>query len=337
MGPASRSSGRATCRREHGGAITTPRRSGTVEQTQRIRVTSEVSLEVASAGPDHAPPVVFVHGNGSNCRQFAPQFATLAERYRLIAPSLRGHGRSDTPSAPTLEGFTVARLAEDVLAVLDHLEVERAHLVGNSLGGLVGFELATTRPGRLTTLTTFGTTAQLRSSAPLVWTVRATVAALGTNLTGRMAGRSATDREVGRTIASLMAEADRHAVAFISRNIATYDYTAALRENPVPWLLLRGELDRGINRVLDTTLAVIDAREDAHLVNLGGAGHFANLEQPAAFVSALEGFLQREAGSMSTPSAPHQRRRPHAGAHPGSQGARAKDDHLETDDRSEEV
>jgi 3-oxoadipate enol-lactonase len=268
-----------------------------VEPTQRVRVADDVSLEVAGAGPRDAPPVVFLHGNGPSCRQFAPQFATLTDRYRLIAPSLRGHGRSDMPNAPTVEDFTVARLAEDVLAVLDHLEVERAHLVGNSLGGLVGFELATTTPERLATLTTFGTTAQLRSSAALVWTVRATVGLLGTTVTGRLAGRSAADPEVGRRIASLMAEADRRAVGFVSRNIATYDYTPALRGSPVPWLLLRSEFDRGINRVLGSTLAVIDAREDAQLVDLAAAGHFANLDQPAAFDAALVGFLQQDVAS----------------------------------------
>ena len=81
------------------------------------------------------------------------------------------------------------------------------------------------------------------------------------------------------------------------RNIAIYDDTASLRESRVPWLLLRGELDRDINRVLDATLAVIDAREDAHLVDLDGAGHFANPEQPIAFDTELQRFLQRHAAS----------------------------------------
>ena len=277
-----------------------------MEPTQRIRVADDLRLEVASAGPRDAPPVVLVHGNGPNCRQFEPQFTTLADRYRLIAPSLRGHGRSDMPSEPTVEDFTVARLAQDVLAVLDHLEVERAHLVGNSLGGLVGFELATTVPERLATLTTFGTAAQLRSSAALVWTVRGTVAALGTTATGRLAGRSAADPEVGRTIAGLMAEADRRAVGFVSRNIATYDYIPSLRGSTVPWLLLRGELDRGINRVLGSTLGVVDAREDAQRVDLTAAGHFANLERPAAFDEALEAFLRRHLPPAERPG-PQQR------------------------------
>lgn len=139
-----------------------------MEVQHRVRVADDVSLEVATAGPPDAPPVVLVHGNGPNCRQFAPQFVSFADRYRLIAPSLRGHGRSEVPANATVRDFTIGRLAQDVLAVLDHFEVERAHVVGNSVGGLVGFELVSTVPERLSTLTTFGTTAQLRSGAARV-------------------------------------------------------------------------------------------------------------------------------------------------------------------------
>lgn len=260
---------------------------------ERIAVDGDLYLEVATAGPLDAPPVLFVHGNGPNCRQFAPQFSTLADRYRLIAPSLRGHGGSDRPETPTIEDFSIARLAADVVAVLDHLEVGRAHLVGNSLGGLIGFELATTRPDRLTTLTTFGTTAELHSGAALVWTVRATTRVLGAKGAGRLVAMSASDRDVGRTIAALMAEADSRALGLVSQNIANYDYTRGLRDSTVPWLLLRGSLDRSINRTLGSTLAVIEGREDASLVDLEGAGHFANLEHPQAFDTALERFISR--------------------------------------------
>jgi 3-oxoadipate enol-lactonase len=273
-----------------------------VEVRHQIRVSDDVELEVATAGPLDAPPVVFVHGNGPNCRQFAPQFATFSDRYRLIAPSLRGHGRSQVPAEPTVRDFTIGRLAGDVLAVLDHLEVERAHVVGNSVGGLVGFELAATVPRRLSTLTTFGTTAQLHSGAALLWSVRATLRLLGTTGTGRLVARSVADREVGRTIAGLIAEADRRALGFVSRNIATYDYIPMLRESTVPWLLVRGSLDRGVNRTLGSTLQVIDARDDAAVIDLVGAGHFANLERPCAFDDALQRFIDRhvtEAGDRT--------------------------------------
>lgn len=265
--------------------------------TQRIEVADDLHLDVATAGPLDASPVLFVHGNGPNWQQFVPQFESFGDRYRLIAPSLRGHGRSQAPGAPTVEDFTIARLAADVLAVLDHLEVERAHLVGNSLGGLIGFEIAATVPERLTTLTTFGTTAQLRSSAALLWTVRATTRVLGTKGAGRLVAMSTPDREVGRTIAALMGQADPRAVALVSQNIANYDYTRVLQQSTVPWLLLRGNLDRSINRTLGSTLAVIEANEHATVIELDGAGHFANLEQPQAFNTAVESFITRHVPS----------------------------------------
>ena len=78
--------------------------------TQRIEVADDLHLDVATAGPLDASPVLFVHGNGPNWQQFVPQFESFGDRYRLIAPSLRGDGRSQAPGAPTVEDFTIARL-----------------------------------------------------------------------------------------------------------------------------------------------------------------------------------------------------------------------------------
>ncbi len=72
----------------------------------QVRVADDVSLEVATAGPPDAPPVMFVHGNGPNGRQFAPKFTSLADRDRLLAPSLRGHGRSEVPANTTVRDVT---------------------------------------------------------------------------------------------------------------------------------------------------------------------------------------------------------------------------------------
>lgn len=262
-------------------------------EVHTFEVTADVTLEYATSGPQDAPPVLLLHGNGPNWRQFTPQLDSLADRWRVIAPSLRGHGRSTLPPEPTREDLTVERLAADVLALLDHLDGSLAHLVGNSLGGLVGLELARAHPERLATLTIFGTTAQLTSSPALVRTMTALLRLLGTSGTGRLAGLAVKDRAVGRRIAELMASADPVAVRLLTENIATYDHTATLRTSTVPMLLLRGELDRSINRNLASTLAALEGREDAEVVDLAGAGHFANLEQPVTFDAALRSFLDR--------------------------------------------
>ncbi len=262
-------------------------------EVHTFEVTADVTLEYATSGPRDAPTVLLLHGNGPNWRQFTPQLDSLADRWRVIAPSLRGHGRSTLPHEPTREDLTVERLAADVLALLDHLDVSLAHLVGNSLGGLVGLELARAHPGRLATLTTFGTTAQLTSSPVLVRTMTALLRLLGTSGTGRLAALAVKDRAVGRRVAELVSSADPVAVRLLTENIATYDHTPTLRTSTVAMLLLRGELDRSTNRNLASTLAALEGRDDATVVDLAGAGHFANLEQPATFDAALRSFLDR--------------------------------------------
>ena len=262
-------------------------------ETHTVEVAAGVRLEVATSGPSGAPVVLLLHGNGPNWRQFEPQLASLADRWRVVAPSLRGHGASTLPSEPTRTDLTVERLAADVLVLLDHLHVERVHLVGNSLGGLVGLELAATHPDRLTTLTMFGTTAELTSSRALVRTLTGTLRVLGTSGTGLLAGMSVKDRVVGRRIRALFSAADPVAVRLLTEDVANYDRTSALRESTVPVLLLRCELDRSINRALGSTLAALEDRDDAEVVEIAGAGHFANLEQPAAFDAALRSFLER--------------------------------------------
>ncbi len=257
-----------------------------------LDVAKDVTLEYATSGPPDAPAVLLLHGNGPNWRQYEPQLDSLADRWRVIAPSLRGHGGSSLPPEPTRQDLTVKRLADDVLALLDHLDVQRTHLVGNSLGGLIGIDVARRYPERLATLTVFGTTAQLTSSPALVRALTTMLRVLGTSGMGRLAGLSVKDRAVGRRIADLMSAADPVAVRLLTENIATYDHTETLRASTVPTLLLRCELDRSINRELASTLAALEGRDDAMVVDLA-AGHFANLEQPAEFDAALRSFLER--------------------------------------------
>src|SRR5205085_1340885 len=83
---------------------------------------------------------------------WAVQLAHFARTHRCIAPDSRGVGKSDAPPGP----YSTAQLAEDARAVLDACGVERAHVVGLSLGGAVGQELALDHPQRVRTLALLG-------------------------------------------------------------------------------------------------------------------------------------------------------------------------------------
>ncbi len=78
-------------------------------------------------------PVVFVHEFAGDCRSWEPQLRRFGQRYRCIAFNARGYPPSDVPESPA--AYSQERAADDILAVLDHLQLERAHIVGLSMGG----------------------------------------------------------------------------------------------------------------------------------------------------------------------------------------------------------
>ena len=94
-------------------------------------------------------PVVMLHGyTGTLDRHFVASgvFATVAKDHRAIAMDLRGHGKSGKPHDPKAYGD---ELAQDVVRLLDHLKIDRAHIVGYSLGAVIAGRLVTTNPNRL--------------------------------------------------------------------------------------------------------------------------------------------------------------------------------------------
>jgi len=91
------------------------------------------------------PPIVFVHGVTASSACWARQFAGLSGDHRVIALDWRGHGQSVAGSG----GFGFDRMADDLLAVLDALEVHRAVLVGHSMGGMITLHTVLRSPDRL--------------------------------------------------------------------------------------------------------------------------------------------------------------------------------------------
>jgi pimeloyl-ACP methyl ester carboxylesterase len=100
---------------------------------------------VALAGRDDADPVVLVHGWPQNWWSWRRVIPELSERFRVIAPDLRGHGWTDAPA----RGYDKEQLASDVLALLDAMGIERATWVGHDWGGWLGFLAALRAPERL--------------------------------------------------------------------------------------------------------------------------------------------------------------------------------------------
>ncbi|MBX3415050.1 MAG: alpha/beta hydrolase [Pirellulales bacterium] len=95
------------------------------------------------------PPVVLIHGytaSGDMNWRIPGIIAPLARQYRVITIDNRGHGLSDKPTSPGEYG---AVMAEDIVRLLDHLEIDSAHLVGYSMGGMITLKVLATHPERV--------------------------------------------------------------------------------------------------------------------------------------------------------------------------------------------
>jgi 3-oxoadipate enol-lactonase len=108
---------------------------------QRVAVVNGIRLAYEVAGNPARTPMMLLHGLGERASAWTPVLPGLAERYRVYAVDLRGHGDSDWPDAYSLE-----LMHDDVVALLDHLGLRDIILVGHSLGGLIAYQVVLARP-----------------------------------------------------------------------------------------------------------------------------------------------------------------------------------------------
>jgi pimeloyl-ACP methyl ester carboxylesterase len=112
----------------------------------RIRSVETAAGSISTMDAGTGDPVVLIHGLGATKASFLPTIAALAPGYRTIALDLPGFGDSDKPLRGSYDAPFFAR---SVVALLDALEIERAHVIGNSMGGRIGIELGLQAPDRL--------------------------------------------------------------------------------------------------------------------------------------------------------------------------------------------
>ncbi len=114
--------------------------------------TSLLTTRVLMSGSEDGTPVLFLHGNASSATFWEEIMRQLPAGYRGIAPDQRGYGGAD-PSAKINATRGMRDFADDAIALLDHLKIEKAHLVGHSMGGSVIWQMMIDDPERILTVT----------------------------------------------------------------------------------------------------------------------------------------------------------------------------------------
>lgn len=131
----------------------------------------DVDLYYTLEGATHAPVLVLSNSLGTTSAVWAQQIPSFSQHFRILRYDTRGHGLSGLGLRP----FDFFDLAEDVVGLLDHLEIDKAHFCGISMGGLVGLALAIRHPKRLQRLVLSNTAARIGSTEG--WDARAELVA----------------------------------------------------------------------------------------------------------------------------------------------------------------
>ncbi|MFI7707726.1 4-carboxymuconolactone decarboxylase [Nonomuraea sp. NPDC049480] len=242
-------------------------------------------------GPESGEPLILGPSLGTSLRLWESQLAALARTFRVLRFDLPGHGGSPPPGHGA--ALTVDDLARMVLEVADAQGFDTFHYAGVSIGGAIGATLAVRHPGRLRSLAMICSSA--RFGEPQAWRDRARL--VRDEGTGPLLEATAKRWFAGPADQALLddlAAADPEAYAACCDALSAYDLRAALAEVKAPTLVVAGRDDPATPPVHARQLA--DGIPGATLVELAGAAHLANADQPERVTAALLAHLPATPG-----------------------------------------
>ncbi|MGE5145274.1 MAG: alpha/beta fold hydrolase [Candidatus Eiseniibacteriota bacterium] len=223
-------------------------------------------------------PVILLHGGLSNSNYWGHQVPALARHYRVIVMDSRGHGRSSRDEKPY--GYDL--MASDVLALMDHLKIQKAAVVGWSDGAIIGLDIAIHHPERLSKLFAFAANSDPSGVKDIEKSPVFT--AFIERARKEYEKLSPTPKEYDAFVAQItkMWETQPH-------------WTAAdLAGIKVPTWIVDADHDEAIKR--ENTLFMADNIPDSGLLLLPEVSHFAFLQDPQMFTDAVLHFLAHVKG-----------------------------------------
>jgi len=238
-------------------------------------------------------PLVLAHAIGCDARMWEDVAPRLAKRFRVLRVDTRGHGRSPVTQRP----YSLAGLADDFAAVLDHLRIGRAHWVGLSMGGMIGQSFALRHPDRLGRLVLANTTSSYGPEGRGMWRQRASLVENG----GLAAIRDAVEaryfseafrREHPEVVSKVMArflETRPEGYLGCCDALAELDFSHDLPRIASPTLVIAGELDAGTPPAMGRAIAA--GIPGARFAILPGAAHLSAAEMPGEFSALVLDFL----------------------------------------------
>ncbi len=261
---------------------------------------SRIHYEISGDGP----PMVLIHGGMLDLHMWDPQMEAFTARHRVVRYDASSHGRSITPPDAYFDH-------EDLDRLLTHLGIDRAVLVGLSMGGRIAIDFALEHPGRVEALVLVGPgLGGYRFASPEAQAARPElIEAWGAGDWDRVTEifqrqwtdgphrpPEEVDPEVRETVRAMIRSTLERAAEGQVTEGRTMDPPAIdrLAELDVPTLVIVGELDMpDIHEIADLIVA---ANPNAERIDIDEVAHMVNLEKPEEFNRVVLGFLDRHSG-----------------------------------------
>jgi 3-oxoadipate enol-lactonase len=242
-------------------------------------------------GEEHRPVLVLSNSIGTSLHMWDGEIDALASRFRVLRYDTRGHGASGAPSGD----YPLARLGMDVVELLDHLGIERAHFLGLSLGGIIGQWLGIHAAGRIERLVLANTSSYLgpveQWKDRIESTLRVTdmTETAETFLRNWFPARMLDAREpVVERFRAMLLETDPRGLAGCYAAVRDTDLRTAIASIHVPTLVIAGRYDTVTAASHSEAIA---ATIPGAMLFVLPAVHLSNVEFPREFVRTVTGFL----------------------------------------------
>jgi len=252
--------------------------------------TASAKLHYQLEGREDAPVLVLSNSLGTHLGMWAPQMPQLLRHFRVLRHDTRGHGQSEVTPGP----YSIAQLADDVVALLDGLGIGRAHFCGLSMGGMIGLQLGLRHGDRIDRLVLCNTAARI--PPPEAWNARIDkvraegMAPVAAAVAGRWFTEGFVNREPARVDEArrmLLHTAPEGYVANCAA-VRDMDQREQLAGIAAPTLVIAGSQDLATPPQDGQFLAQRIA--GARYLELDAA-HLSNWEQPERFTAAVVEFL----------------------------------------------
>jgi 3-oxoadipate enol-lactonase len=242
-------------------------------------------------GPEGAPWLVFSNSLATNLSMWDAQAAALSKSFRVLRYDQRGHGGTQATDGR----YTFDLLTADVAALFDALSIQRAHFLGISMGGMTALAFAQQHPDRVDRLIPCDCGPASSPASAQQWEERIAIAEKEgmEPLAEATAKRwfppefvEANPAVYNRALEMIRTTPVKGFVGCAAA-LANYDLKPGLGSINAPTLLIVGSKDATVPGIKAINAAIPGSK----VVELAGAGHLSNLEQPEAFTSAVQQFL----------------------------------------------